>query len=231
MSSIYKSVNNGGGVVDSVTGTNGITASPTTGNVIVSGINATTSTVGVASFNSAFFTVTAGQVSLLSSAYVSSATGANGISVSPTTGAIVIMGMNATTSTVGVASFNASNFTVNSAGEVSLIAIPFIQMPWTDESANFAVVVGNGYFVTATATGALPASPAQGNIVAFEVDSASAILTIQANAGQTIQIGKNVSASAGIAVSTNNGDSVILVYRASDASWRSISSQGTFTVT
>lgn len=54
------------GVVFSVTGTNGVTAAPTTGNVIVSGVNATTSSVGVASFNPAQFTVTiGGQVSII----------------------------------------------------------------------------------------------------------------------------------------------------------------------
>jgi hypothetical protein len=78
MSNIYKSTNSGGGVVDSVTGTNGVTASPTTGNVVVSGVPATTTTLGVASFNGTQFSVTAGAVSLLSSAYVASITaGAN----------------------------------------------------------------------------------------------------------------------------------------------------------
>lgn len=36
-----------GGLVNSVTGANGVTASPTTGNVVVSGINSTTTQVGV----------------------------------------------------------------------------------------------------------------------------------------------------------------------------------------
>jgi hypothetical protein len=65
MSQIYKSPSSGGGVVTSVTGTNGVTASPTVGSVVVSGVNATTSSVGVASFNPAEFTVTGGEVSLL----------------------------------------------------------------------------------------------------------------------------------------------------------------------
>jgi hypothetical protein len=107
----------------------------------------------------------------------------------------------------------------------------FVQMPWTNEAASFAAAAGNGYFVTATATATLPASPAQGNIIAFEVDSASGILTIQANTGQTIQIGKAVSASAGVAVSNFNGDSLTLVYRASDTSWRAIQTIGTWSVT
>lgn len=57
-------------LVNQVTGTNGVTASPTTGNVVVSGVNATTSTVGVASFNPANFSVTGGVVSSLSSGSV-----------------------------------------------------------------------------------------------------------------------------------------------------------------
>jgi hypothetical protein len=110
-------------------------------------------------------------------------------------------------------------------------AIPFTQMPWTDEASSFAAVAGNGYFVTANATATLPASPTQGQIIAFEVDSASGILTVQANTGQTIAIGKAVSVSAGVALSNFNGDSLTLVYRASDTSWRAISVIGTFSVT
>jgi hypothetical protein len=66
MSQFFTVAASSSGVVFSVTGSNGVTASPTVGNVVVSGVNATTSTVGVASFNSAEFTVNgAGQVSLV----------------------------------------------------------------------------------------------------------------------------------------------------------------------
>ena len=66
MSQFFTAVQNGGmGAVTSVSGTHGVTASPTVGAVIVSGVDATTSTVGVASFNPAQFTVTSGAVSLL----------------------------------------------------------------------------------------------------------------------------------------------------------------------
>jgi hypothetical protein len=102
---------------------------------------------------------------------------------------------------------------------------------WTDEATSFNAAVNNGYFCTSTLTATLPASPAQGNVIAFNVDSASGILTIQANSGQTIQIGKAISVGAGVAVSNFNGDSVVLVYRASDTSWRAIQSIGTFSVT
>ena len=115
----------------------------------------------------------------------------------------------------------------------SFAALPFTQMPWTDESSSWNALVGNGYFGTmaSTATATLPASPSQGNIIAFEVDSSAGILTIQANTGQSIVIGKAASASAGVAVSNFNGDSVTLVYRSSDASWRAISVIGTWSVT
>lgn len=104
-------------------------------------------------------------------------------------------------------------------------------MPWTDQGASFSAVANNGYFITATSTATLPASPTQGQVIAFAVDSASGILTIQANTGQFIRIGKNVSSSAGIAVSSVNGDSINLVYRASDTTWITTHSVGVFDLT
>jgi hypothetical protein len=109
--------------------------------------------------------------------------------------------------------------------------IPFTPLPWTDEAVSFPAVAQNGYFVTANATATLPASPSQGNTIVFEVDSASGILTIQANTGQIIRIGKAVSVAAGVAVSNFQGDSVTLVYRASDTSWQATSTIGTWSVT
>lgn len=102
---------------------------------------------------------------------------------------------------------------------------------WTDEATSFSALKNNGYFVTANATATLPASPAQGDTIAFNVDSASGILTITANTGQVISVGKVTSASAGTAASNFTGDSIVLVYRTSDTSWRAIQSVGTWTVT
>ena len=67
MSQISKpSYGGGGGVVTSVTANNGVAATPTTGAVVVSGVNATTSTVGVAAFDPNDFTVSgAGLVTLI----------------------------------------------------------------------------------------------------------------------------------------------------------------------
>lgn len=72
------SISSASGIVDSVTGMNGVTASPTTGNVVVSGVNATTTTVGVASFNPANFTVSgAGEVSAIGGGTLTSVTTSN----------------------------------------------------------------------------------------------------------------------------------------------------------
>lgn len=132
-----------------------------------------------------------------------------------------------------------SKLPIGSTNQVLTVigGIPSWQTPtstafvWTDQASNFAAAVNNGYFVTATAIATLPASPTQGQLIAFAVDSVAGILTIQANTGQLIKFGKTTSASAGTAVSTGNGDSVTLVYRSSSATWVATQSIGTFNVT
>lgn len=111
-------------------------------------------------------------------------------------------------------------------------AIPFTQIPWTDETTTFTPAVGNGYIVTGTATATLPASPAQGNTISFFVDGAVA-LTITGASGQLIQVGSAISAAAGTCVNaaTTTGCAVTLVYRASDTKWFATSVVGTWTIT
>lgn len=110
-------------------------------------------------------------------------------------------------------------------------ALPFVQMPWTDEATSFNAIAGNGYFVTGTATATMPASPSQGNTIGFFVDTTN-ILTVTANTGQTIRVGSAVSASAGTCANHARGDSIIFVYRASDTQWCCIGGvNGTWTVT
>jgi len=141
---------------------------------------------------------------------------------------------------VGGASNTISNIATGTLGQVltsagaganpSYQTLPFTQIPWTDKAASFAAAAGNGYFISAIATATLPGSPSQGNIIAFAVDNAAA-LTIQANTGQIIRIGKAVSAAAGTAVNNFIGDSVTLVYRTSDTAWIATDVIGTWTVT
>ena len=87
----------------------------------------------------------------------------------------------------------------------SFQVLPFTQTPLTDKAISFSAAAGNGYFVTANATATLPAG-AQGNIIYFAVDSVAGILTIQAASGQTIRLGKTITAATGTAVSNFNGD-------------------------
>jgi hypothetical protein len=163
--------------------------------------------------------------------------GQGGTAVSSFTAYAPITGGTTTTGALQSAStgISTSGFVFTSTGATSLPtfqAIPFTQLPWTDESTTFSPAVGNGYFVTGNATATLPASPSQGNTIAFTVDG-SVTLTITGNTGQAIQIGSAKSASAGTAVNAaaTTGCSVTLVYRASDAVWFATSVIGTFTVT
>jgi hypothetical protein len=77
----------------SILATNGVTDSGAGSTVTISGVNATTSTVGVASFNPLDFTVTGGEVSLLSgSAAVQTLTGNSGGVIAPVLGNINTLG-------------------------------------------------------------------------------------------------------------------------------------------
>ncbi len=103
---------------------------------------------------------------------------------------------------------------------------------WNDVSGAFSPLKENGYFITGTATGTLPAAPAQGDTIRFFVDHASQVLTIQATAGKIIRFGSLVSSSGGTFVSTLQGDSVELTYRTSDTCWCAIAGfTGTWTLT
>ena len=103
---------------------------------------------------------------------------------------------------------------------------------WSDTSGAFSPLAQNGYFITGTATGTLPAAPAQGDTIKFFVDHASQVLTIDAPGTQIIRFGVLVSSAGGTFVSTAQGDSVELTYRTSDTCWCAIAGfTGTWTFT
>lgn len=120
---------------------------------------------------------------------------------------------------VGTAAFNSAQFTVDANGFVSAISTAFV---WNDVSGAFSPLTQNGYFITGTATGTLPASPVQGDTIKFFVDHASQVLTIKAAGTQLIRLGSLVSSAGGTAVSTLQGDSVELVYRAANTTWEAV---------
>lgn len=84
---------------------------------------ATTSQLGVASFNSGDFAVdAAGEVTFIGTTGVSSVTGTNGVIHDTTTGDVTIRGVTASTGgQIGVASFDSTNFSISpSAGVVTI---------------------------------------------------------------------------------------------------------------
>jgi len=89
---------------------------------------------------------------------------------------------------------------------------------WVDQNSSFSALARTGYFIYGTCTATLPGSPLQGDTISFVVDGAFT-LTIRAVGTQTIQIASNVSSAAGTQVNTATGDTVTLVYRASDTKW------------
>jgi hypothetical protein len=125
----------------------------------------------------------------------------------------------------GVCHFDSTSFVVDSSGFVQSIGGGFT---WNDASGAFSPLKNNGYFITGTATGTLPASPSQGDTIQFFVDHATQDLTIQASGAQIIRMGSLVSSAGGTALSTQQGDSVELVYRASDTCWCAIDFIGTW---
>jgi hypothetical protein len=103
---------------------------------------------------------------------------------------------------------------------------------WTDKAASFAAAAGNGYFVTATATATLPATPTEGQTISFIADSATpSVITILANASQFIRLAGSVSVVGGTAVNVARGDAITLVYRTADLTWIALNSVGNWTIT
>lgn len=102
---------------------------------------------------------------------------------------------------------------------------------WSEKAVSFNAAIENGYFCTAALTATLPAAGTLsiGNSVIIYVDTASAV-TIQANTGEFIQVGLNISAAAGTATSNTRGAILELVYRPTDLTWHGISSFGTWSV-
>jgi len=129
----------------------------------------------------------------------------------------------------GVSHFDSTSFSVDGTGFVQSLGGGFT---WNDVSGAFSPLKNNGYFITGTATANLPGLPSQGDTIKFFVDHASQILTIDAPGTQIIRMGSAVTAAGGTAVSTAQGDSVELVYRAVDTCWCAIAGfSGSWTVT
>jgi hypothetical protein len=105
---------------------------------------------------------------------------------------------------------------------------------WSDESEPFDADPQHGYFCTGALTVSLPsAGLITGSTIIVFVDTNSTVV-IQANVGQNIQLGNQISSGDGqIYIDTVDGQMgsiVTLVWRVSDNTWHSISSIGNWVV-
>lgn len=103
---------------------------------------------------------------------------------------------------------------------------------WDEKNISFSAEIGTGYFCNAELTATLPitAGLVIGNTVIIYVDTNSTV-TIQASAGQFIQVGSAISLAAGIATSNAKGAILELIFKPSDLTWHTKSSLGVWSVT
>ncbi len=132
---------------------------------------------------------------------------------------------------IGTATITAgTNITVTPGANTITIAATG-GLTWNDTSGAFSPLKNNGYFITTTATGTLPASPAQGDTISFSVDTTN-VLTIAPSGTQLIRLGSSISTvTTGTFASTARGDSITLTYRASGTTWIANASIGNWTIT
>lgn len=169
---------------------------------------------GIASFNSAQFVVDAnGFVSTAAVVATSYPTDAG--TAIPAAGVLNILGGPGITTT-GVG----NTVTINS-------------VIFTDQGGSVGITSDSGSFVSGAGTITLtcPAAPLQGEELDIGQNGATTVV-VQANAGQTIRIGNQVSSVAGTATSLSaNGDALILRFRAANAQWMAFSSVGNWNLT
>lgn len=98
---------------------------------------------------------------------------------------------------------------------------------WSEQNSNFNASVQNGYFCNAGLTVSLPATAGLtiGNTIIIYVDTTDPVV-IQANAGQSIQVGSTISAAAGTSTSSTRGAILELIFKPSDLTWHTQSSLG-----
>lgn len=115
----------------------------------------------------------------------------------------------------GVCHFDSAHFTVDANGYVQLIAAPF---NWQD-FAGGAMASSNGYFATAAAVYTLPLGVTDGETVEI-IDNIGGGVVVTAAGAQTIRVQNTVSSAGGTATSSQFGDALRLIYRATNTEWQ-----------
>lgn len=100
---------------------------------------------------------------------------------------------------------------------------------WSEKSTTFLAAIQNGYYCNAGLTVNLPptAGLTIGNTIIIFVDTTSDVI-IQANTGQSIQVGNEISAVAGTTTSNTQGSLLELNFKPSDSTWHTIANMGTW---
>jgi hypothetical protein len=113
------------------------------------------------------------------------------------------------------------------AGNTLTINVVNDGFQWFEKVAGFTADVESGYFCNAALTVNLPASGGLvlGNSIIIYVDTVGAV-TLQANTGQSIQVGDQISIAGGTSTSTDKGNMLELVFKPSDLTWHTIASMG-----
>ena len=101
---------------------------------------------------------------------------------------------------------------------------------WSEETTDFDAEVGHGYFCNAALTVTLPdtAGLALGDTIIIYVDTSGQVV-IQANTGQMIQVGSEISGVGGTSSSNAQGSILELIFKPSDSTWHTQSSLGSWT--
>ena len=127
----------------------------------------------------------------------------------------------------------------NGAGSINLEVASSVGVVWAaNANTTISVTPGNGYIITAATaiTATLPTSGSPiGSLIGFTIAESTAALTISYGTGQHIRMGNQVTTTtSGSLVSTNDGDTVMLVCTAaasgSAGTWHVIQSMGNWTV-
>jgi hypothetical protein len=128
--------------------------------------------------------------------------------------------------------FGGTGTTTSAAGSTITITVQNDGFTWSEKNGDFNAAIQNGYFCNALLTATLPASGGLtiGNSIIFFVDTAS-VVTIQAGAGERIQVGSVISAAGGMTTSNARGATLELVFKPTDLTWHTISSLGVWSTT
>lgn len=120
--------------------------------------------------------------------------------------------------------FGGSGIATSGAGNTVTISATGAAFAWVDLGVSLNPgVKETGYFITANSTVTLPAAPAQGDTIVFDVTGAGTTLIIQASGTQLIRFANQVSSAGGTATSTATGDSCRLTYQTSSTTWHAVS--------